>query len=80
MGEETQITIRHEDGAYWATAEAFPGVFATGDTLDELRASLEEGISLYLAEPDQDPPKVILSELSWDEPLRTQAHAGLQYA
>jgi predicted RNase H-like HicB family nuclease len=55
-------------------------VFATGDTLDELRASLEEGISLYLTEPDQDPPKVILSELSWDEPLRTQAHAGLQYA
>ena len=80
MGEATEITIRHEDGAYWATIEDFPGVFATGDTLDELRVSLEEGISLHLAEPGQEPPKVILSDLHWDEPPHTRAHAGLQYA
>ena len=80
MPDETQITIRFEDGAYWATVEQFPGVFATGDDLEELRASLEEGIGLYLAESGQPAPKVLLQELQWDEPPRTQAHAALQYA
>lgn len=39
--------IRFEDGSYWATAAELPGVFATGDTLDELLESLREGVELY---------------------------------
>jgi hypothetical protein len=51
MPEELNITVHIEDGAFWATVDEFPGVFATGDTLEELRESLEEGVSLYVSEP-----------------------------
>jgi predicted RNase H-like HicB family nuclease len=40
------INVRSEDGAFWATVEEFPGVFATGDDVDELRESLREGVAL----------------------------------
>ncbi len=40
--------IHREDGSYWADVPEFPGVFATGDTLDELFESLREGVSLVL--------------------------------
>lgn len=58
MPEELHINVRIEDGSLWATVDEFPGVFATGDTAEELRVSLEEGISLYLAEPGKDAPSV----------------------
>jgi predicted RNase H-like HicB family nuclease len=47
---ELTAKIRIEDGSYWARVEALPGCFASGDTLDELFESLEEGIALYLAD------------------------------
>lgn len=37
-----------EDGSLWADVRDLPGCFASGDDLDELRAALEEAISLYL--------------------------------
>lgn len=80
MDQQLKITICREDRSFWATVEDFPGVFATGDTLDELRESLIEGISLWLAEPGQEPPKISMGELAFDEPLHTQAHAQLAYA
>ena len=40
--------IHEEEGAYWAAIPELPGVFATGDTLDELFESLREGVSLAL--------------------------------
>ena len=49
---ELEVRVVLEDGSYWATVEEFPGVFAAGDTIDELRASLEEAISLYLSDPE----------------------------
>lgn len=75
---DLDITIRLEDGAFWATVTEFPGVFATGDTLEELRASLQEGISLYLAE-DGPAPKVTLGPLSVD-PAQTGARGAIQVA
>jgi predicted RNase H-like HicB family nuclease len=48
MTQNVHVRVRFEDQAFWATVEEYPGVFATGDTLDELRESLEEGISLVL--------------------------------
>ena len=36
------VRVRLEDDVYWATVDEFPGVFATGDNLDELRESLAE--------------------------------------
>lgn len=46
----TKLTaqIHHEDGTYWADVPDLPGVFATGDTLDELFTSLREGVSMVL--------------------------------
>jgi predicted RNase H-like HicB family nuclease len=78
MTEELHIAVRFEDGSLWATVEEFPGVFGTGETLRELRQSLEEGISLYLARPGQDPPAVKLDELQPDQPIVASAH--LAYA
>ena len=36
-------------GGYWADVPELPGCFASGDTLDELFESLQEGVALYLA-------------------------------
>lgn len=44
-----QARVRFEDGAYWATVDERPGVFATGDTLDHLRESLHEVLALAAA-------------------------------
>lgn len=79
MVSHLNITIRFEDGSLWATVDEYPGVFSTGDTFDELRESLEEGISLYLAEPGQPPPRVRLAELR-PEPVATAASAELAVA
>lgn len=77
MPEELHINVRIEDGSLWATVEEFPGVFATGDTAEELRASLEEGISLCLAEPGGDAPAVRLDALQTE---LTVANAHVAYA
>jgi predicted RNase H-like HicB family nuclease len=57
------MQMREEDGAFWATVDEYPGVFAAGDDLEELRASLEEGIRLIKAEPGGELPDLRLSEL-----------------
>jgi predicted RNase H-like HicB family nuclease len=59
------IQIREEGRAFWATVDEYPGVLATGDDLEELRRSLEEGICLMKAEPDGDIPELRLSELEF---------------
>lgn len=51
MSKNLHIKVRLEERALWATVDEYPGVFATGDTPEELRVSLEEGISLYLSAP-----------------------------
>jgi predicted RNase H-like HicB family nuclease len=58
------VKIRQEDGSYWATVDEYPGVLATGDSLEELRQSLEEGIRLMKAAPGEDLPSVRLSPLT----------------
>lgn len=40
--------IHREDGSYWADVPELPGVFAAGETLDELFESLREGVSMVL--------------------------------
>jgi predicted RNase H-like HicB family nuclease len=42
---DLDFTVHLEDGAFWATVAQIPGVFATGETLDELRECLHEGIA-----------------------------------
>lgn len=72
-----KVKIHLEDGSMWATVDEMPGVFAAGDTLDELRESLEEGISLYLAKPGEAPPPVQIDSL---ETTETTTHAALALA
>ena len=75
---ELHVQYRQEDGVLWATVHDFPGVFATGDDLDALRESLEEGISLVLAGPGEKPPQVKLEPLRI-KPVRA-ASSVLTYA
>jgi predicted RNase H-like HicB family nuclease len=77
--QELHVKVRHEDDSLWATVDEFPGVFATGDTLDELRESLEEGISLVLERPNGEVPTVTLQPLHL-APAETTASAELVYA
>jgi predicted RNase H-like HicB family nuclease len=77
--QQLHVNVRHEDGSLWATVEEFPGVFATGDNLDGLRESLEEGISLVLERPNGEVPTVTLQPLDL-APVETTASAELVYA
>jgi predicted RNase H-like HicB family nuclease len=77
--QQLHVNVRLEDGSLWATVDEYPGVFATGDNLDELRESLQEGIALVLASPGEDPPTVTLAPLH-SEPISTTASSELLYA
>lgn len=77
--QQLHVKVHHEDDALWATVDEFPGVFAAGDNLDELRESLQEGIALVLAGPGEDPPGVTLGALHL-EPIAISGGAELVYA
>ncbi len=51
---ELTARIHIEEGSYWADVPELPGCFASGDTLDELFESLQEGVALYLADEVPD--------------------------
>jgi predicted RNase H-like HicB family nuclease len=42
------ITIEKEDGQYYAYSEDLPGVYGLGDSIDEAKSSLLEGIRVYI--------------------------------
>lgn len=63
---ELTARIHIEEGSYWADVPELPGCFASGDTLDELFESLQEGVALYLA--DEGPLHVATATLT-DRPL-----------
>lgn len=76
MEQRLRVRVREEEGAFWATVDEYPGVFAAGDDLEELRASLEEGICLIEAEPGGEVPVLRLSDLRV-EPGEATASAEL---
>jgi predicted RNase H-like HicB family nuclease len=47
---ELTAHVHSEEGSYWADVRELSGCFASGDTLDELFESLQEGVALYLAD------------------------------
>jgi predicted RNase H-like HicB family nuclease len=77
--KQLHVNVRHEDGSLWATVEEFPGVFASGDNLEELRESLENGIALVLERPNGELPTVTLQPLDL-APVETTASAELVFA
>jgi len=80
MTSQLHVQVRVEDNAYWATVDEYPGVFVTGDDLEELRGSLEEAIALYLASPDEDPKQITLGALELQSSPQAAATAALEYA
>lgn len=67
---EVIARIHNESGSYWAEVPDLPGCFASGDTLDELFASLQEGVSLYLAkEGEESGPLRVTAATLTDRPL-----------
>jgi predicted RNase H-like HicB family nuclease len=50
---EIHAVVHEEDGAFWAEVPNCPGLFASGETLDELVEALREAWSLY-HDVDQD--------------------------
>jgi predicted RNase H-like HicB family nuclease len=67
---ELTARIHIEEGSYWADVPELPGCFASGDTLDELFESLQEGVSLYLAdEGEQSGPLHVATATLTDRPL-----------
>lgn len=47
------IRIHNDPDGLWAEVVELPGVFATGDDLEELFECLEEGIGMYLSDDDK---------------------------
>ncbi len=67
---ELTARIHIEEGSYWADVPGLPGCFASGDTLDELFESLQEGVALYLAdESGQGGPLHVATATLTDQPL-----------
>jgi predicted RNase H-like HicB family nuclease len=44
---ELDVNVHEEGGMYWAEVPSHPGLFASGETMDELLAALGEAWSLY---------------------------------
>jgi predicted RNase H-like HicB family nuclease len=51
------VEIHNEDGVLWGQVVELPGVFATGEDLDELAEALGEAIGLYQAKSESAPAK-----------------------
>jgi predicted RNase H-like HicB family nuclease len=67
---ELTARIHIEKGSYWAGVPALPGCFASGETLDELLESLQEGAALYpVAEGEQTRSLRVATATLTDKPL-----------
>ena len=44
------ISIEKEDGQYYDYSEDLPGVYGLGDSIEEAKTSMLEGIRLYILE------------------------------
>ncbi|HEY5816535.1 MAG TPA: type II toxin-antitoxin system HicB family antitoxin [Solirubrobacterales bacterium] len=67
---ELTARIHSEKDAYWADVPELPGCFASGDTLDELFESLQEGVALYLVdEGELSGPLHVATATLMDRPL-----------
>ena len=48
------ISIEKEDGRYYAYSEDLPGVYGLGDSIEEAKANMLDGIRLYVLERRKD--------------------------
>jgi len=52
---ELVAQVHREDGMYWAHVASHPGLFASGETMDELIESLGEAWALYTSDDGSAP-------------------------
>jgi predicted RNase H-like HicB family nuclease len=57
------VRVHEEEGSYWAEVVELPGCFASGDTLDELRAALDESVRLHRDQPASGASRLRVEEL-----------------
>ena len=48
------ITVKRENGAFYAYSEDFPGVYGLGKNIEEAKASLLDAMRLYIEECRRD--------------------------
>ena len=48
------ISIEREDGQYYAYSEDLPGAYGVGDSIEEAKTSMLDGIRLYIIECKKD--------------------------
>ena len=48
------ISIEKEEGQYYAYSEDLPGVYGLGESIEEAKTSMLEGIRLYILECKKD--------------------------
>jgi predicted RNase H-like HicB family nuclease len=70
MSEQIELSVRvhQEDGMYWAEVPTHPGLFASGETMDELLEAVGEAWHLYthddkVAQPVTPPATRLLQVL-----------------
>jgi len=44
------ITVKREKGSFYAYSEDFPGVYGLGKSIEEAKASLLDGMRIYIEE------------------------------
>lgn len=44
------VALELKQGKYWASSEAFPGVYGIGDSVEEAKASILAAMKLYIEE------------------------------
>ncbi len=61
MGTQIELVaeVHREDGMYWARVPSHPGLFASGETMDELIESLGEAWALYTSDDDSVPQAAV---------------------
>ena len=69
---EIQVIVHEEDGMFWAESPDMPGLFASGESMDELLESLGEALALYLDIP------AVNARLSEPRPVAATEH-DLEY-
>lgn len=53
---EPKVLLHTEDDMYWAEAPRYPGLFASGETLDELADAVGEAWELYSQDENAGEP------------------------
>lgn len=74
--------VNKEDKGYWAGCIELEGCHSQGDTLEELKANIEEALNLYLDEPSNS--KIIFpqpnTDLEGNDIISVKVDPGIAFA